>query len=213
MSILTKLSAGVLNKTNNRFYKRRAIDGYFHMCEGLHRVCEPVLPSKDPHEYLMTVLGLIWIKSGVLKESQLGEPDQFGEILNYTLIPACITPPFQQSILAYKLIREDKELFAHLISEYASFHEESEKHIQTVLDAKDNGTLKELYTRYNKSQAYLPLLFPSENGDNKRLFSFDKDEIGKRRTQISESKIGIEIMQYIGKAEKTIDSEHLIFSQ
>ncbi|MDR4504969.1 MAG: hypothetical protein MRK01_09300 [Candidatus Scalindua sp.] len=211
MSILKKLSTGFFNKTNNVFYKRRAVDGYIHMCESLYANCEPLLPNKDPHEYLMTVLGLIWIKSGALKETQLGEPDQFGEILNYTLIPACITPPFQQSILAYKLIREDKELFAYLMSEYPSFHKESTKLMQTVLDVKKNGSLKELYARYNKNQAYLQLLFSSDKGGNNRLYCFDHDGSRKSNACISYNNIGAEIIQSIGKAEKIIDTEHLIF--
>lgn len=181
------------------------------MCESLYVVCESLLPNKDSHEYLMTVLGLIWIKSGALKESQLGEPEQFGEILNYTLIPACIAPPFQQGILAYKLIREDKELFAYLMSEYPSFHRESNTLIQTVLDAKKNGSLVELYSRHNKNQAYLRLLFPSDKGGNNRLCRFDHDKSRKNNAHISYNNIGTEIIQSIGKAEKTIDAEHLIF--
>ncbi len=211
MSILKKLSTGFFNKTDNGFYKRRAIDSYIHLCESLYGVCEPILPNKDPHEYLMTILGLIWLKSGALKESQLRTAEQFGEILNYTLIPACITPPYQQSILAYKLIREERELFSYLVSEYPSFHEESSKLIQTVLDARKNGSLKELYTRYNKSLAYAQLLFPSVDGNDKSSHYIDNDEIRTSTVQELYNNIGIEIKQSIGKAEKTINAEHLIF--
>ncbi len=211
MEILKKLRSGFLNKTNNAFYKKRAIDGYIHMCESLYRLCEPILPGKDPHEYLMTVLGIIWVKAGALKENQLDDPAQFGEMLNYTLIPACVPPPFQEGILAYKLIREDKELFSFLTAEYSSFNDECNKQIKSVLDARNNGTLKTLYSRYNKNPERLELLFPSDNEKNKMGYWNVNHRKTSGKIKISYHNLGVGIRESIGKAEKTINTDRLIF--
>ena len=211
MEILKKLKSGFLNKTNNAFYKKRAIDGYIHMCESLYRLCEPILPGKDPHEYLMTVLGIIWVKAGALKENQLDNPAQFGEILNYTLIPACVPPPFQESVLAYKLIREDKELFSFLIAEYSSFNDQCNKQIKSVLDARNSGTLKTLYSQYNKNPERLELLFPSNNENNKVGCCNVNQRKMSSKIQISHHDMGAGIRESIGKAEKTINTDQIIF--
>ena len=96
-------------------------------------------------------------------------------------------------------------------AEYSSFNDECNKQIKSVLDARNNGTLKTLYSRYNKNLARLELLFPSDKENNKMGYCNMNHRKTSGTIQISYHDMGVGIRESIGKAEKTINTDRLIF--
>ncbi len=139
------------------------IEGYVQACENLYNLSVSMYPDKDPHEHLVIVLCTIWTRSGVFKEAEIDKPDQSREIVTYTLFPACLPPENRARVLAYKLIMEEKELSSRFSSGHPEYYKEYSTVSKSIWNAKRNGSLEDLYGRYNTNKLHQAMLFPPRN--------------------------------------------------
>ena len=161
MGFFSKIISGMSKKSDKR------IEGYVQACENLYNLSVNLFPDKDPHEHLVIVLCTIWTRSGVYKEAEIDKPTQAREIVAYTLFSACLPPENRARVLAYKLIMEEKELSSRISTGFPSYYKEYSKALKSIWDAKRNGSLEDLYGRYNKNKLHQEILF-NQRSNNKK---------------------------------------------
>ncbi len=201
MGFFSKMITGG-SKKNGKSSDRR-IEGYIEACENLYNLCVSTYPDKDPHEHLVIVLCTIWTKSGVFKETEIIKPAQAREIVDYTLFPSCLTHQNRARVLAYKLIMEDQELSSRFSTEYQVFYKEYSKISKSIWNAKRNGSLKDLYSRYNKNKLHQMMLFHQNTNSKETQYS------EKQNKAYAQGNIVSEVMRMIGQVSKTISQQQI----
>ncbi len=197
---------GFFSKRNDKNTDRR-IEGYVQACENLYNLCVSMYPDNDPHEHLVIVLCTIWTRSGVFKENEIDKPTQAREIVAYTLFPACLPPQNRARVLAYKLIMEDKELSSRFSTEYPEYYKEYSKASKSIWDAKKNGSLIDLYSRYNKNKLHQMMLFPTcNNHESERSYS------ATQNNKYLHGNIVSEVSRMIGQVSKTVTQQRITLS-
>ena len=197
---------GFFSKKNGKNADRR-IEGYVQACENLYSLCVFMYPDKDPHEHLVIVLCTIWIRTGVFKETEIDKPTQAREIVAFTLFSACLPPRNRARVLAYKLIMEDKELSSRFSTEYPEYYTEYSKTSKSIWDAKRNGSLINVYSRYNKNKLHQMMLFPTcNNHESERSYS------ATQNNKYLHGNIVSEVSRMIGQVSKTVTQQRITLS-
>ncbi len=165
-------------------------------------------PDNDPHEHLVIVLCTIWTRSGVFKENEIDKPAQAREIVAYALLPACLPPQNRARVLAYKLIMEDKELSSRFSTEYPEYYKEYSKASKSIWEAKKNGSLIYLYSRYNKNKLHQMMLFPTccNNHEKERNYTVTQND------KYLQGNIVSEVSSMIGQVSKTVTQQRITLS-
>lgn len=202
MGFFSKVMTGI-SKKNGKNSDRR-IEGYVQACENLYNLCVSMYPDKDPHEHLVIVLCTIWTRSGVFKEAEIDKPTQAREIVAYTLFPACLPPQNRARVLAYKLIMEDKELASRISKGYPEYYKEYSTVSKTIWEAKRNGSLEDLYSRYNKNKLHQMMLFHQSNNNNKEQQSSEN-----QKKPYSQGNIVSEVSRMIGQVSRTVTKQRI----
>ena len=184
MGFFSKIIPGMSKKSNKSADKR--IEGYVQACENLYSLSVNMFPNKDPHEHLVIVLCTIWTRSGVYKVTEIDKPSQAREIVAYTLFPACLPPKNRARVLAYKLIMEEKELSSRISKRHPEYYKEYCKESKTIWDAKRNGSLEDLYCRYNKNKLHQEMLFNQRNNNKKGQHSDNQNKTHAQVNIVSE---------------------------
>jgi len=166
---------GFFNKKNGRSSDKR-IEGYVQACENLYKLSVSMFPNKDPHEHLVIVLCTIWTRSGVYKVAEIDKPTQAREIVAYTLFPACLPAENRARVLAYKLIMEEKELSTRISTGYPEYYKEYSTASKSILNAKKNGSLEDLYRLYNKNKLHRMILFNQGNNKIEKQYSENQNK-------------------------------------
>ena len=135
------------------FKKRNSIQGIIKMCEDMYHEFATTFPSHDPHEYLVLILRELWNFHTVTKPgSDPADVSKEMHIWVYACYPAaCIEPPSCARFLAYQLIEDDKELFPTFFSEFREECKTYHEIISKLSSARKEGTLKDIYCKYNKN--------------------------------------------------------------
>lgn len=196
----------IMGGSNRRHLKGsdRLIEGYLRGCENLYNLCVTMYPEKDPHEHLVITLCTIWTKSGAFKETEIDKPLQSSEIVAYTLLPACLSAHYRPRVLAYKLIMEDKELSTRFRVQYPACYDEYIKVSRSIWDAKRNGSLKELYCRYNRNKTHQDILFHSRNKHEK-----EADSPHNYQDKYTSGNIVYDMRRLIGQVSKTLAQQRI----
>ena len=182
----------------------KRIEGCVQACENLYKLSVSMFPDKDPHEHLVIVLCTIWTRSGVYKEAEIDKPTQSREIVSYTLFPACLPPEKRARVLAYKLIMEEKNLSSRISKRYPEYYKEYSETSKSIWDAKRNGSLEDLYCRYNKNKLHQELLFHQINHkNNKKQYSENNERTNAQGNIVSE------VIRMIGQVSKTVTQQRI----
>lgn len=203
MGFFSKIITGI-SKKNGKNSDRR-IEGYVQACKNLYNLCVSMYPDKDPHEHLVIVLCTIWTKSGVFKEVEIDKPIQAREIVAYTLFPACLPPQNRARVLAYKLIMEDKELSSRISTGFPEYYKEYSTVSKSIWDAKRNGSLIDLYSRYNKNKLHQMMLFPLCNNHEK-----ERNYTATQNNKYLQDNIVSEVRHLIGQVSKTVTRQRIM---
>lgn len=99
-------------------------------------------PHDEPHAWLAST----WLNRAKTKGHKIDDPNvhmlSFGE----TYLHACIKPPLcARSLGLYFLYKENP----HIIQKYPKFAEEYTSLMGPVLEAQEEGTMDQLYRKYN----------------------------------------------------------------
>jgi hypothetical protein len=184
MGFFSKIIPGMSKKSGKSSDKR--IEGCIQACENLYKLSVSMFPDKDPHEHLVIVLCTIWTRTGVFKEAEIDKPSQSSEIVSYTLFPACLPPENRARLLAYKLIMEEKELSSRISKRYPEYYKEYSEASKTIWNAKRNGSLEDLYCRYNKNKLHQEMLFNQKNNNKKEESSENQNKMYMQGNIVSE---------------------------
>ncbi|MBT3877516.1 MAG: hypothetical protein HON76_03065 [Candidatus Scalindua sp.] len=201
MGFFSKMIAGG-SKKNGKSSDRR-IEGYIEACGSIYNLCVSKYPDMDPHEHLVIVLCTIWTKSGVFKETEIIKPAQAREIVAYTLFPACLPPEQRARVLAYKLIMEEKELSSRISTGYPEYYREYSDASKSIWDAKRNGSLEDLYSRYNKNKLHQMMLFHQNTNSKETQYS------EKQNKTYAQGNIVSEVIRMIGQVSKTVTQQSM----
>jgi hypothetical protein len=160
MGFLNNLISSVFQKTNHEFHKKGAILGLIQMCESLYKELSQQFPNKDPHEYLVQIFTHIKVKSGAVRESDIGDPSISVDTFMTTLKPACLQPPICARALAYTLISLDETLYMDFITkdDFSTYYDEFNRYLRPLWNA-DNDMLRNLYCKYNKNIEHQRAMF------------------------------------------------------
>lgn len=202
MGFFSKIIPG-MSKKNDKISDRK-IEGYVQACENLYNLSVSMYPDKDPHEHLVIVLCTIWTRTGVFKEAEIDKPTQAREIVAYTLFPACLPLERRARVLAYKLIMEDKELSTRICTGYPEYYKEYSTVSKSIWDAKRNGSLKDLYSRYNKNKLHQVMLFPPCNNHEK-----GRNYTATQNNKYLQGSIVSEVSRMIGQVSKTVTQQRI----
>jgi hypothetical protein len=202
MDFLSKIIPGMCRISGNRSDKR--IEGCVQACENIYKLSASMFPNKDPHEHLVIVLCTIWTRSGVYKEAEIDKPTQSRELVTYTLFPACLPPENMARVLTYKLIMEEKELSSLIRTGYPEYYKGYSKASKSIWDAKKNGSLEDLYSRYNNNKLHQRMLFPPRNNHAKgRNYTATQD------SEHSQGNIVAEVSRMIGQLSRTVTQQKI----
>jgi len=197
MGFFSKIIPGMSKSSDKR------IEGCVQACENLYKLSVSMFPDKDPHEHLVIVLCTIWTRSGVFKESEIDKPSQSREIVAYTLLPACLPPENRARVLAYKLIMEEKDLSSRITKKYPEYYKEYSETSKSIWDAKRNGSLEELYSRYNNNKLHQMMLFNQKNKNNEKEYSGNQNKANAQGNIVSE------MIRMIGQVSKTVTQQRM----
>jgi hypothetical protein len=103
-------------------------------------------PGLEPHEYLRAV----WISRMAHHGKKPDDPRLEDLSLSETLLCACVPPPHCARALGLYFIYKESP---HIISQNPTFAQEFDRLMGPVLEAKKNGTLAQLYRKYNPRMA------------------------------------------------------------
>jgi len=153
MGFLGRFITGFLEAKTPQFYNKAAILGYIQMCESLYKEYSRQFPNRDPHQLLVMVYARIKVKSGAMRESDLGEDAMIEvDIWRTTLNPACLPPPLCARALAYTLILRDEKLSTDFMmgNDFSMYFDEYKRYLRPLSDI-DNYMLRNIYCKYNKN--------------------------------------------------------------
>ena len=161
MGFIGRFINGFLEAKTPQFYNKAAILGYIQMCESLYKEYSRQFPDRDPHQLLVLMYARIRIKSGTMRESDLGE-DVMTEvdIWRTTLNPACLPPPLCARALAYSLILRDETLTMDFMfkDDFSMYFDEYKRFLKPLNDL-DDYMLRDIYCKYNKNVEVQRLMF------------------------------------------------------
>ena len=105
------------------------------------------LPGEEPHIWL----GNVWLgRAQAEHDVDINEPGILKIALYETYLCSCVTPPLCARALGlYFLFKEQ----AQIIEKYPKFAVELDELIGPVIEARDNGTIEQLYRTYNPNTA------------------------------------------------------------
>jgi hypothetical protein len=197
MGFFSKIIPGLSKNSDKR------IEGCVKACENLYNLSESMFPDKDPHEHLVIVLCTIWTRTGVFKEAEIDKPSQSREIVAYTLLPACLPPENRARVLAYKLIMEEKDLSSRISKKYPEYYKEHSEASKSIWDAKRNGSLKDLYSRYNNNKLHQEMLFNQKNKNIEKHYSENQNK------DYMQGNIVSEVIRMIGQVSRTVTQQRI----
>ena len=201
MEFFSKIIPNMSKKSGKSSDKR--IEGCIQACEQLYKLSVSMFPNKDPHEHLVIVLCTIWTRSGVYKVTEIDKPSQAREIVAYTLFSACLPPENRARVLAYKLIMEEKELSTRISTGYPEYYKEYSTASKSILNAKKNGSLEDLYRLYNKNKLHRMMLFNQKNKNKKKQSSENQNKTYTQGNIVSE------MIRMIGQVSKTVNQQRI----
>lgn len=103
-------------------------------------------PYEEPHESLAST----WMHRMKGMGHNVNDPDMVLNALSETYLHACIRPPLcARSLGLYFLYKENPQI----IQKYPKYSTEYNQLIGPVFEAQENGTIDELYKRYNPKMA------------------------------------------------------------
>ncbi|MEE4164601.1 MAG: hypothetical protein V2I35_01290 [Desulfocapsaceae bacterium] len=104
-------------------------------------------PDEEPHIWL----GNVWLgRAQAMHGVDLNEPGMLKIALYETFLCSCVESPFCARALGlYFLFKEQ----AQIIERYPKFAVEFDELISPVVQAKNNGTIEELYRKHNPNTA------------------------------------------------------------
>lgn len=202
MGFFKKMIPGMSKKV--RVNSDKKIEGYIQACENLYNLSMSMYPEKDPHEHLVIVLCTIWTRSGVFNEMEIDKPTQAHEIVAYTLFPSCLPPQNRARLLAYKLIMEDHELSTRFSTGYPEYYKEYSKVSKSIWHAKREGSLVDLYSRYNKNKLHQMMLFPP-SGSQERV----RNTTAAEKKNNLQGSIVSEVRRMFGQISKTVTQQRM----
>ena len=132
-----------LGKMIKSFYSDEALgDQTIETTETIFLRAQRQQPNEEPHAWLAST----WLNRIKAKGQNIKDPDihmlSFGE----TYLHACIKPPLcARSLGLYFLYKENP----HIIQKYPKFADEYESLMGPVLKAQEEGTIDQLYRRFN----------------------------------------------------------------
>ena len=99
-------------------------------------------PNEEPHAWLAST----WLNRIKAKRQNINDPDIHMLSFSDTYLHACIKPPLcARSLGLYFLYKENP----HIIQKYPKFAEEYTSLMGPVLKAQEEGTIDQLYRRFN----------------------------------------------------------------
>lgn len=106
---------------------------------------------QQPHEEPHVWLGNVWLgRAGAEHGVDISDPKMLKIALYETYLCSCVEPPIGARALGlYFLFKEHSEI----IEKYTKFAKEFDELIGPVIEARDKGTIDELYRRYNPNTA------------------------------------------------------------
>lgn len=106
---------------------------------------------QQPHEEPHVWLGNVWLgRAEAVHDVDISDPRILKIALYETYLCSCVQPPLCARALGlYFLFKEHSEI----IEKYTKFAKEFDELIGPVIEARDNGTIDELYRRYNPNTA------------------------------------------------------------
>ncbi len=102
---------------------------------------------------------------------------------------------------------EDKELSSRFSTEYPEYYKEYSKASKSIWDAKKNGSLIDLYSRYNKNKLHQMILFPTCNNREK-----ERNYTATQNDQYLQGNIVSEVSRMIGQVSKTVTQQRITLS-
>jgi len=103
-------------------------------------------PYEEPHESLAST----WMHRMKGMGHNVNDPNMVLNALSETYLHACIRPPLcARSLGLYFLYKENPQI----IQKYPKYSAEYNELIGPVFEAQENGTIDELYKRYNPKMA------------------------------------------------------------
>jgi hypothetical protein len=103
-------------------------------------------PYEDLHESLAST----WMHRMKAMGHNVNDQNMVLNALSETYLHACVRPPLcARSLGLYFLYKENPQI----IQKYPKFSSEYNKLIEPVFEAQENGTIDELYKRYNPKMA------------------------------------------------------------
>ena len=103
-------------------------------------------PYEEPHESLAST----WMHRMKGMGHNVNDPNMVLNALGETYLHACIRPPLcARSLGLYFLYKENPQI----IQKYPKYSTEYNELIGPVFEAQENGTIDELYKRYNPKMA------------------------------------------------------------
>jgi len=105
-------------------------------------------PYEEPHESLAST----WLHRMKLMGHDVRQPDIVEIAMRETFLHACIRPPLcARSLGLYFLYKENPQI----LNKYPKFVEEYNALIGPVLETQENGSILELYSKFNPKLAKL----------------------------------------------------------
>lgn len=132
-----------LGKMLKSFYSDEALgDQTIETTETIFLRAQRQQPNEEPHAWLAST----WLNRIKAKGQNINDPDihmlSFGE----TYLHACIKPPLcARSLGLYFLYKENP----HIIQKYPKFADEYASLMGPVLKAQEEGTIDQLYRKFN----------------------------------------------------------------
>ncbi len=103
---------------------------------------ESLFPGRDPHTYLAQV----WLSRMTAHGNNANDPDLQTLAFTETYSCACVPPPYCARALGLFILYKERP---DIIKAYPKFAEEYSKHISPVMESLQNGSIGELYKKYN----------------------------------------------------------------
>lgn len=152
-------------------------------------------PNKDPHFYLAQV----WLSRIAAHGNNPNDPDLQMLSCIETFLCACIPPPQCAKALGLYILYKERP---DIIEKHKTFQEEYVRLMQPVFKAQENGTIEELYRRYNPHMA--SQMFSEEDQSTKKL----KDTLEQQDTKIASATMNKENTFYAHILKAVIKSKN-----
>jgi len=103
-------------------------------------------PNEEPHAWLAST----WLNRMKSLGKSIDSPEMHMMAFNETFLHACVKPPLcARSLGLFFLYKENP----HVLQEHSKFSKEYESLMGPVIEAQENGSIQELYKKYNPEMA------------------------------------------------------------